>query len=143
MKKLKIEEIEQLFDSYCKKVLKNKAYYIFRVERHQKELFTSLDKLLENHFLPDELLYQPDFSNEQHIFPLLTVQLSVSLSNDALADALNLLKEENREIILLHYFLSMTDEEIGARFQKNRINIQKRRSRSIEKLRKILAREPK
>ncbi|GAB2023927.1 sigma-70 family RNA polymerase sigma factor [Pseudolactococcus yaeyamensis] len=143
MKKLTIQEIEQLFDSYCKKVLKNKAYDIFRVEKHQQELFASLDALLERHFLPDELLCQPDFSNEEFIFPLLTVQLSVSLNNEALATALNLLKEENQEIILLHYFLSMTDEEIGARFQKNRITIQERRSRSLEKLRNILVREQK
>ncbi|GAB2023007.1 sigma-70 family RNA polymerase sigma factor [Pseudolactococcus yaeyamensis] len=143
MKQFKNQEIEQIFDSYCKKVLKNKAYDIFRVERHQKELFTSLDELLEGHFLPDELLYQPDFSNELYIFPLVTVQISVSLSDEDLALALNLLKEENREIILLHYFLSMSDEEIGSRFQKSRTTIQERRSRTIKRLRDILVREKK
>lgn len=131
-------EIEQRFDSYCKTVLRNKANDILKKEKQDREHLISLEYLLERHFTENQLFSTPDETVETNIIPLATVNVSISLDDDALAEALWLLKEENREILLLYYFLSMKDEEIGKKFSKSRKTIQERRNRAISKLRSVL-----
>ncbi|MDR1568213.1 MAG: hypothetical protein LBS33_06015 [Streptococcaceae bacterium] len=138
MKILSEREIEQLFDSFCKKILKNKAHDIFKAEKKELENQISIEYLLERHHEDNHLFSLPDYTIEAHAFPLVTVNVVISLDNEELAEALWLLKEESREVLLLYYFLSMKDEEIGRRFSKTRQTIQKRRASALSKLRNIL-----
>ncbi|MBC1925523.1 RNA polymerase sigma factor [Listeria innocua] len=138
MKIVSEQEIEQLFDSFCKKVLKNKAHDIFKAEKREMENQVSIEYLLERQLEGSDLFSLPDYTIEAHSFPLVTINVVVSLDNEDLADALWLLKEENREILLLYYFLSMKDEEIGQRLSKTRQAIQKRRTCALSNLRDIL-----
>lgn len=52
----------------------------------------------------------------------------VAISNEKLADALTALPEEKRDIILLSYFLDMTDQEIAEKLNSVRSTIQYKRT---------------
>lgn len=77
-------------------------------------------------------LYAPD----RRVFPLLGMEIEV-LDAD-LVRALAALPTDRRAIILLYYFLEMRDEEIGTRLGLSRPAVQRRRTSTLDMLRKIL-----
>ena len=60
---------------------------------------------------------------------------------DLLAEALAQLPENKRDIILLSYFLGMTDREISERLNVVRQTISKRRGGILKELREYLEKE--
>lgn len=60
---------------------------------------------------------------------------------DLLAEALAQLPENKRDIILLSYFLGMTDREISERLSVVRQTISKRRGGILKELREYLEKE--
>ena len=70
------------------------------------------------------------------MFPLLGREIEV-LDAD-LVRALSMLPTDRRAIILLFYFLEMRDEEIGAKLGLSRPAVQRRRTSTLDMLRKIL-----
>ena len=70
------------------------------------------------------------------MFPLLGREIEV-LDAD-LVRALSVLPADRRAIILLFYFLEMRDEEIGAELGLSRPAVQRRRTSTLDMLRKIL-----
>lgn len=63
------------------------------------------------------------------------------LSPDELAQALSQLPEDKRDVILLSYFLGMTDREISEQLNVVRQAISKRRSGILKELREYLEKE--
>jgi RNA polymerase sigma factor (sigma-70 family) len=59
----------------------------------------------------------------------------VEIRDDRLAEALSSLSDEQREIVLLSYFLDMSDREIGEKLNMVRCTVQRRRTSSITKMR--------
>ena len=60
---------------------------------------------------------------------------------DLLAEALAQLPESKRDVILLSYFLGMTDVEISQRLNAVRSTISKRRNSILKELREYLEKE--
>ena len=60
---------------------------------------------------------------------------------DSLANAISKLQPKNQEVILLSYFLDMTDREISERMGVCRQSITKRRNGALKLLRKLLMEE--
>lgn len=120
------------FDYYIKLCLRNSARNLKRDKDLQKEheiLFSELP----DHFV--ENLH----SNLEQAFFLHTFQAlhySVTVENDRLSEALRLLPDQKRTIILLHYFLDMSDMEISRLTHTRQEQVKKTRQRTLTDLRK-------
>ena len=99
------EHIRHTFDAFCKKVLRNEArdYLDELARRRSREIsFSELPvKVME------QLSVCDDYFAEDRTFDVLGY--IVQIASDELAEAITSLPAEKRNIILLSYFLEMTD----------------------------------
>ena len=58
----------------------------------------------------------------------------IAINNERLADALSALSEDKRDIVLLAYFLDMSDQEIADRLNLVRRTVQYRRASSLKEM---------
>ena len=61
---------------------------------------------------------------------------TIPIRSEILANALVKLSEKKRDIILLAYFLDMTDQEIADKLDMVRYTVQRRRAKSLKELKK-------
>lgn len=82
-------------------------------------------------------LYTEDkyFDTEQ-IFNVLS--LDVIVTDDVIAKALQCLPERKRDIILLSYFLELSDREIGDKLNMLRATVQYQRTRTLQQLKTFM-----
>lgn len=129
-----IKTVQQQFDSFCKRVLKNEArncYVEIQLRANHEVSFEELSKQeMEQLYIMDE------YSIDHYSFNVLGYDVAVK--NEMLGEALATLTEQKRDIILLSYFLDMTDQEIGDALNMVRSTVQYRRTNSLKQLRKIL-----
>ena len=62
----------------------------------------------------------------------------ILIENDLLADALNTLPQDNRDILLMYWFLEMADREIAERMNLARKTINNRRLKSYRLLKELM-----
>lgn len=62
----------------------------------------------------------------------------VYVQNEHLANALDSLPERKRNVVLLYYFLGMTDEQIGETLKTLRTTVNKIRNKSIQELENLI-----
>ena len=131
------QRIQNQFGGFCVKVLKNEARYIQREYARRREQEKSLDDLTANEL---ELTASKDrYFNDEHVFEVMGIPVVVT--GNLLADAIAQLPEEKRNVILLSYFLGMSDREISERMNVVRQTISKRRLITLNELRKYLIKE--
>ena len=82
-------------------------------------------------------LYTEDkyFVSEQ-IFNVLG--LNVIVTDDVIAEALQSLPERKRDIILLSYFLELSDREIGDKLKMLRSTVQYQRTSTLQQLKNFM-----
>lgn len=123
------------FDCYCKRLLKNemRAYYneMKRRRKHEVSFSELTAKELEQLSACDTY-----FADGQHVFNVLGNDILVR--DETVAEALNSLPENKRDIILLSYFLDMTDGEIGEQLNLVRSTVQYRRTSILRELKKFM-----
>jgi len=131
------QDKQRVFDCFCKKVLKNEArdYYDEVKRLRGKEI--SFSEFSEYEL---ELLSATDkyFTTEQ-IFNVLGNDVIVK--NESIAEALRNLPERKRDIILLSYFLELSDGKIGEKLNMIRSKVQYHRTSTLRELKKILEEE--
>ena len=128
------EHLACRFDAYCKRLLKNEVIDAIRGEKRmgQREVaFSDLTRAERG-----QLQYIDQYAPDRRVFPLLGMEIEV-LDAD-LVRALSMLPTDRRTIILLFYFLEMRDEEIGAQLGLSRPAVPRRRTSTLDMLRKIL-----
>lgn len=76
------------------------------------------------------------YSSDYTAFNLLGMEVQVS--DDQLSKALKCLPEEKRNIILLSYFMDMSDAEIGELINVLRTTVYRHRTSILEELRKMM-----
>ena len=125
------------FDSFCKRVLKNEVrdYYDEIKRLREKEVFFSELSAQELERLATTDKY---FSTEQ-IFNVLG--LDVIVNSESIAAALKNLPERKRDIILLSYFLELSDTEIGKKLNLIRSTVQYQRTSTLKVLKKVMEEE--
>ena len=64
--------------------------------------------------------------------------LSIIVYGEKIIEALNCLPEKTRNIILLSYFLNLSDSEVGKMVDMGRSNVQYHRIQALKTLRKFL-----
>ena len=117
--------IEHQFDSFCKKVLREESRSIKRKIQREKILssnaITNLNK--------EDLFVYEKYPSDFHQFNV--DQYLIEIADDQLARALKTLSGKKRNIVLLAYFLDMTDQEIAANLDTSRALVQKQRQKSL------------
>jgi len=125
---------QHAFDSFCKKILKNEALNYSSELNRQREREVSLSELSAQEM--DMLFSMDKYPSE--IFSFSVLNFDVEVNDERIGEALAALPEEKRDIILLHYFLGMTDGEIGNKLNLLRSSVQQKRTRALRKLEKFM-----
>jgi len=128
------EQKAQAFDSYMKKVLKYAARDYHGKKRKRGEREVSLSGLTGAELA--ELAVTDMYFAGTHAFDVLDWHIGVS--DYELGEALNTLPADKRNIILLSYFLDMSDREIGECLAMARSTVEYRRAATLKELRKRL-----
>lgn len=129
--------IEVQFDCLIKKVIKceQKKYYRDISNRQKKEIIFS--------DLPEQLLSKFSvmdyYSSDYTVFNVLGIKLQIL--DEQLSKVLKLLPEKKRNIILLSYFMDMSDSEIGQLMNVVRSTIYRHRTSILEKIKKMYEEE--
>ena len=126
------QRIQNQFGAFCVKVLKNEAGYIQREYTRLRDQEKSLGELTASE-LEQTAVWDKHFMDE-HVFDV--QGLPVVVTGDLLADALAQLPEGKRDVILLSYFMDMSDREIGELLDMARRTVQHRRTDTLAELRK-------
>jgi RNA polymerase sigma factor (sigma-70 family) len=123
--------VRHQFDSFCRKVLREEARDYIREISRLAEHEVSFSELSEEEM--ERLSVLDEYPSEQNHFDV--IGYHVVVEDDRLADALSALPAEQREVVLLSYFLDMNDREIAERLKVVQRTVQYRRTSSIEKMR--------
>ena len=129
--------IQNQFGAFCTRVLKNEARYIQREYIRRRDQEKSLDDLAASE-LEQTAVWDKHFMDE-HVFEV--QGLPVVVTGNLLADAIAQLPEGKRDVILLSYFLGMSDRKISERLNVVRQTISKRRLTTLKELREYLMKE--
>lgn len=124
--------VRHQFDSFCRKVLREEARDYIREISRLAEHEVSLSELSEEQM--EQLYVLDEYTEEQHFFDVQGYH--VMIRDDRLAEALSSLSDEKRDIVLLSYFLDMSDREIGEKLNMLRCTVQRRRTSSLAEMRK-------
>ena len=129
--------IQNQFGGFCTRVLKNEANRIRKEYSKQRDSEKSWDDLSQNE-LEQSAVTDRYFMNE-HIFEVQGIPVVVT--GDILAEAIAQLPEGKRDVILLSFFLGMSDREISQRLHVVHQTVSKRRLVSLIELRNYLEKE--
>ena len=128
---------QHAFDSFCKTVLRNEVRDYYDEIKRQREKEISFSELSEQEFA---LLSTTDkYLATERTFNVLGRDVIVYDEN--IAEALRNLPERNRDIILLYYFLELSDGEIGKKLNMIRSTVQYKRTSTLQELKKFLEEE--
>jgi len=127
-------KIMQEFDNYCKTVLKNAKKDHekgIKVKRKHEVLFSEMtEEELE------ELLVTDEYMSRAEQFQVLNYEVEVR--DELLAIALKHLPDKKRDVILMSYFLNLSDGKIADEMNLVRTTVNYHKSSSLQKLRKIM-----
>jgi len=122
------------FDSFCKKVLKNEARNCYVAIQRQRDKEVSFSELSAREL--EQLAATDEYFATEQIFCVLGHDVIVS--DESIAEALRSLPERKRDIILLSYFLELSDGEIGEKLDLIRSTVQYQRTSTLRELRKMM-----
>ena len=123
------------FDAYCKKILRNEARdaYDERKRRQGKEVLFSEMSPREL----GKLSFTPEYFRFEQLLRVRGIDFIVN--DEGLFEALGALSAQRREIVLLSYYMGITDREIGQVVGMERANVQYHRSPALKELGHMLA----
>lgn len=131
--------IEAQFDCLVKKVIKceQKKYYRDISNRKKREItFSDLpEKIFSKFSIMD------DYSSNYTVFNV--IGMEVRILDEQLSKVLKILPKKKRNIILLSYFMDMSDSEIGQLMNLVKSTIYRHRTSALEKIRKMYEEECK
>ena len=122
------------FDSFCKKILKHEARDYYDELKRQRNREVSFSDLSEKEM--DQLYTEDKYFATEQIFNVLG--FDVIVTDDVIAEALQCLAERNRDIILLSYFLELSDREIGDKLNMLRTTVQYQRTSTLRQLKNFM-----
>lgn len=123
------ESVRHIFDSYCKKILRQENANMQRSEVRRRARECSFSEL------PPELLAKLGYE-DVHPVEFEVCGYRIPVNDDRLAAALAKPLREKRDVILLSYFMDMSDREIGELLDMARRTVQHRRTDTLAELRK-------
>ena len=131
------QRVQNQFGGFCTRVLKNEANRIHNEYARQREMEKSLDAVTPEEL--EQIAVMDQYFQDDHVFEVLGKQVVVT--GDLLADAIAKLPDKKRDIILLTYFLGLTDREISKYLNIVHQTVSKNRIRILKELREFLEKE--
>ena len=131
------EHKQHAFDSYCKKVLKCEAYNGYREISRRQKRETPFSELSEEELA--QLAVYDRYPWEYTAFPV--GGDVILIKDDRLAEALNALPPDNRDIFLMYWFLGMADREIAEHLHMVRRTVNARRQSAYRLLKELMGGE--
>ena len=129
------KRIRKQFDSFAKKVLRGEANkYLRDIAARTKHEITFSDLTRAD---MDKLSAVDEYTNGNAHFNVNGNEITVR--GELLVMALKTLPIQNREVILMAYFLEMSDSKIAAMLKNNRKTIYRYRISGLDMLRSLLA----
>ena len=125
------------FDSFCKKVLRNEIRDYYDEAKRLRSKEVSISELSAREL--EQLSTTDSYFTSEQIFNVLG--LDVVVNDMDIAEALRSLPERKRDIILLSYFLELSDGEIGKKLNLIRSTVQYQRTSTLRELKKIMEEE--
>ena len=126
--------VRHQFDSFCRKVLREEAREYLRELARQAAHEVAFSELSEEQM--ERLYVLDEYPSESLHFDV--QGYDVAINNERLADALSALPEDKRDIVLLAYFLDMSDQEIADKLNLVRRTVQYRRASSLKEMKQRL-----
>ena len=127
----------KMFDSFCKKVLTNEVRNYHREMERLREKEVSFTELSTQEL--GQLAITDNYFSTEQIFNVLG--LDVIVNSECIATALSNLPQQKRDIILLSYFLELSDAEIGKRLNLIRSTVQYQRASTLRELKRMIQEE--
>lgn len=127
-------KIRRQFDSFCRILLKNEMIDYERARNYRLKHEVSFSELTQEEL--GRLNTVDEYVAEAEIFHVFDYDIEVK--DDLIVEALKCLPEKKRNIILLSFFLDMTDTEIGEHMSLVRSTIHHHRVSSLQALKKIM-----
>ena len=131
------QDKQRVFDSFCKKVLKNEARNYYGEVKRLRDKEVLFSELTEQEL--EQLSTTDEYFKTEQIFNVLGD--AVIVNDQSIAEALRSLPERNRDIILLSYFLELSDGEIGKKLNLIRSTVQYQRTSTLRELKNFLEEE--
>lgn len=122
-----MKTIQHQYDALAKKVLKGEARSYYRELSKRAALEVNFSEMSEADLL--QLYTLDEYESDYYRFEV--SGYDVLVKNELLGEAL---PEKKRDIILLSYFLDMSDEEIGGLLNVVRSTIFRHRNTALEKI---------
>jgi len=114
--------------------MKNEAKNYHVQIKRQREREVSFSDLSEKEF--NQLYTEDHYFVTEQIFNVLG--RDVIVSDETIAEALQSLPERKRDIILLSYFLDLSDREIGEKLNMLRATVQYQRTSTLKQLKNFM-----
>ena len=131
------EHKQHAFDSFCKKVLKCEAYNGYREISRRQSREVAFSELPEDSM--EQLASYDRYPWEYTFFPV--GGDVILIEDDRLAEALNALPQNNRDIFLMYWFLDMADREIAEYMNMARRTVNTRRQKAYRLLKELMGGE--
>ena len=128
------EHKQHTFDCFCKKVLKCEAYNGYREISRRQSREVAFSELPEDSM--EQLASYDRYPWEYTSFPV--GGDVILIENDRLAEALNALPQDGRNILLMYFFLDMADREIAERMHVARRTVNARRQKAYRLLKELM-----
>lgn len=128
------EKEECNFDGFCRAVLRNEARDCYReIERQARKeiMFCEMSKKEFN-----DLLIEDSYSINEVTFQVLGYDIQVE--GDVLINAIMSLPEVRQKIILLAYFMDMSDQEIAKCLKMPKRTVNYGKNRALSQMKKIM-----
>jgi len=131
------QRVQNQFGGFCTRVLKNEAARIHNEYAKQRDREKSLGDLTSGEL--SQIAVSDKYFNDEHVFEVLGKPVVVT--GNLLAKAIEKLPEDKRDVILLSFFLGMSDRKISEQMNVVRQTISKRRAKTLNELREYLEKE--
>lgn len=102
-------KIQFQFQAYCYKILRGEAVDYYRYVNYLQKHEKSIESLSSDE--SGELYVSDEYRSDDHLFKVL--EYDIGIKSDLLAEVLHLLSQKKRDVILLSFFLGMSDTEIA------------------------------
>ena len=128
------EIIQMVFDSFCKRVLKNAAINCFHEIKRHREREQFFSELTKKEW--EQIYMEDEYRLDSHVFQVMGQEVEVK--NFLIAKALKHLPEKKRNVILMYYYLEMTESEIAEQMDLGQSTINYHRTNSLKKMDEFL-----
>lgn len=130
----KEQTVRHQFDSFCKLVLRGEKVNYEKEMDYRNRHEISISCLTEEEL--GCLNTEDEYMAESEIFQVLNYDVEVK--DELLGEALKYLPKKKRDVILLSFFMDMTDTEIAKQMNLVRSTIHHHRTSSLQSLKKIM-----